>query len=91
MSIFTRRENLCEPTLGDAPVDGGDVRRQGPVVAQKGGALSDPAQDFVETLAGFQRPPQVDTLGGGQKFDGDDLAGVPGDLRQAARRVAPTL
>ena len=68
-NIFVRPENLCEPARDDAPVDGGDVRSQGPVFGQEGGAFADPGQDFVEARAGFQRPPQVDALGGGQKLD----------------------
>ena len=42
---------------------------------------------MLEARAGFERPAQVDALGGGQQLDGDDLAAVPGDLRQAACRV----
>ncbi len=77
-------------------MDGGDVRGQGPVVAQEGGALADAGQDLLEARAGFERLPQVDALGGRQEFDGDDLADVPGDLGQSARcrsaasRCSPT-
>ncbi len=47
-NISGGRENLCEPTPGEAFVDGGDVRRQGAIVAQKSGALADAGQDLFE-------------------------------------------